>query len=748
MSRGVRLARLAVPLALLLSLPVLPFHPPDAAFRAIPAAASGAWTVYHHDDGHTGYDPTLPPLSSVTTGWVSGTMDAQVYAEPLIYNGIVYAATLNNTVYAFRQSDGVQLWSSHLGAPTTIGWLCGNVAPMGILGTPVIDATAGRIYAAALLSDHIYHVFGLDLATGATVLQTLIPGTIGTGFNWTIEQERGALALHNGYVYVPFGGRAGDCGSYHGWVVGVPTNGSTTLAVYETPDIGIGIWTAGGVVVDDATGNVFAATGNGTGSGCNTVNQNDAVVRLSPTLALQDYFMPNDWQNNWCANDQDLGSASPLLISSGLLFQSGKWGGGFLMNPNSLGHVNGQLFPSPTNYTQAEVCFGNHSDATFGSFAYAAPFIYVECEGNGLVALNVNTGTPSFTPCGATCGAPNWSAGGGTYGPPIVAGGAVWVASNGGGLTAFNAATGAQVFQSAAFSMNRFSTPAEAGGQVFVASKTVIRTFNMQFNFTLTPLGGILTTGPGSSSWGASRADVFVGGTDLGAWQQTWNGTSWQSWQPLGGVITADPSAAAWGPNRIDLFVRGTDRALYHKWWDGTRWSGWERLGGILTAGPGAATQGSGLLDIVVRGTDNGLWHKWFDGAGWHQWEALGGVLTTDPDAVSPTPGRLDVVVRGTDNGLWHRYMDGSGWHPWEALGGVLTSAPTISSCAAGTLDAWVLGTDGGLWRKTFSGGVWGPWQSEGGQWTSSPAATCRPGTTTIDVYIRGTDHTLWQLGF
>ena len=178
------------------------------------------------------------------------------------------------------------------------------------------------------------------------------------------------------------------------------------------------------------------------------------------------------------------------------------------MNPNSLGHVNGQLFPSPTNYTQAEVCFGNHSDATFGSFAYAAPFIYVECEGNGLVALNVNTGTPAFTPCGATCGAPNWSAGGGTYGPPIVAGGAVWVARDGGGLTAFNATTGAQVFQSAAFNMNRFSTPAEAGGQVFVASKTVIRTFNMQFNFTLTPLGGILTTGPGRHRWGGVAADL------------------------------------------------------------------------------------------------------------------------------------------------------------------------------------------------------------------------------------------------
>src|SRR5207245_1561299 len=165
------------------------------------------------------------------------------------------------------------------------------------------------------------------------------------------------LALHNGCIYVLVGGRLGDCGAYHGYVVGVPTSGSTAIAVYQTPNTGMGIWGAGGPVVDDATGNVFATTGNGS---CNSgVNQNDAVVRLNPTtLALQDYFMPQDWQAVWCSPDLDLGGAGPLLISPNLLFQAGKAGGGFLMNPNTLGHVNGQLFPSPTNYTQADVCLG------------------------------------------------------------------------------------------------------------------------------------------------------------------------------------------------------------------------------------------------------------------------------------------------------------------------------------------------------------------------------------------------------
>jgi hypothetical protein len=373
------------------------------------------------------------------------------------------------------------VWSKNVGVPVPAGWLCGNVAPQGILGTPVIDAAGGRIYVATILvNDHLYRVFGLDLATGAIVMQTVIPATIGTGFDWTIQQERGALAVANGYVYVPFGGRAGDCGSYHGWVVGVPVSGSTTLNVYETPDTGSAVWAAGGVVVDDTTGNVFVATGNGIAAGCNSVNQNDAVVRLSPTLALQDYFMPQDWQANWCFNDQDLGSASPLLISPSLLFQAGKWGNGFLLNPNNLGQVDGQLFPTPkpAAYSGADVCLGNHADATFGSFAYASPFVYIECDGHGLVALKVDTGVPSFTTCGSVCGAPDWQAGGtDTFGPPIVAGGAVWVTGNS-GLFAFNATTGAQIFHSLTFGTNRFVTPAEAGGQVFVPSHLAIKSFS------------------------------------------------------------------------------------------------------------------------------------------------------------------------------------------------------------------------------------------------------------------------------
>ncbi len=220
---------------------------------------------------------------------------------------------------------------------------------------------------------------------------------------------------------------------------------------------------------------------------CAGSTYSDAIVRANPTLTSTTFFEPNDWQANWCGPDSDLRSASPLLISSNRMFTAGKHGGGFLLNPTNLGGVDGQLFPTPkpAGYSQAEVCLGNHSAATYGSFAYAAPFIYVECEGRGLVALNLNTSTPSFSPCNAACAAPDWHSGGSTtFGPPIVAAGAVWVASNGGGLYAYSASTGALIYHSAPFGTNRFVTPAEAGGQVFVPSNTVIKSFSFTLKFT------------------------------------------------------------------------------------------------------------------------------------------------------------------------------------------------------------------------------------------------------------------------
>lgn len=732
-----RNTRWLVLLALVIALCSLSPHEAVAPVRL--AASTGSWPVYHGNDAHTGYDSTLPPATGAITGWVSPTLDGDVYASPLVFGGVVYAATLNGTVYALSQSTGTVNWAKNVAAPQTGGWVCGNTTG-GILSTPVIDTSANRLYAVSEVagSTPTYHLFGLDLGNaGNVVLNTTIAIP---GFDWTIQQQRGAIAVRNGFVYVPFGGRAGDCGSYHGYVVGVPTNGSTSLAIWKTPNTGIGIWTAGGVVIDDVTGNVFATTGNGS---CSTVDFNDAVVRFTSGVVFQDYFMPFDWQS-MCSADADLGGASGILISPNLMLQAGKSGSGYLLNPNNLGHVDGQLFPAPS--TQADVCHGNTSDATFGSFAYAAPYVYLECDGHGLVALNVNTGAPSFTPCTSTsCTSPDWAAGGtATFGPPIVAGGVVWAATSGGGLYGFDAASGLQVFHSAGFNINRFVTPAEAGGQIFVPAQTVIRSFDMTF-LNWTSLGGILVSGPDASSWSTSRIDVFGEGQDQALWQKTWNGTTWSSWSSLGGAVTADPGAVSWSANRIDVFVRGVDGALWHRAWDGTMWWPWEGLGGQLAGGPDVASWGANRLDVFVTGSDHALWHRAWDGTMWWPWESLGGYLTSSPSAVSWASGRIDIFGRGSDSQLWHNAWTGSSWYGWQPLGGVLTSAPDAASCASGRLDVLVLGNDSALWRRSWNGSSWSSWsQVDPTSWTADPSTVCSPGSSSLNLVERSSDRSLW----
>ena len=259
-------------------------------------------------------------------------------------------------------------------------------------------------------------------------------------------------------------------------------------------------------------------------------------------------------------------------------------------------------------------------------------------------------------------------------------------------------------------------------------------------------LGGYLSSSPAVSSWGASRVDAFVRGSDNALWHRSWNGSAWGGWESLGGVVTSDPSAVSWGPNRIDIFVRGTDKAIWHRSSDGTAWSAWDSVGGVATSAPAAATWGANRLDIVVRGTDGTLYHRAWNGTSWGVWDSAGGAASSGPALVSWGPGRLDLFVRGTDNALWHRAGDGAGsWSAWESQGGILASGPAAASCAAGHLDVYLVGSDGSLFDRPFNGTAWLPWSPMRGLWTSNPAAACVTGSGVVSVLERGPEGGLWQ---
>src|SRR5438270_5372820 len=95
--------------------------------------------------------------------------------------------------------------------------------------TPVIDPTSHVVYAVGRLQPDHHELFALDLAGGAVRFRR---GLDPPGADPAALQQRGALALANGRVYVPFGGSFGDCGQYRGAVVASSLDGGGDLLVY------------------------------------------------------------------------------------------------------------------------------------------------------------------------------------------------------------------------------------------------------------------------------------------------------------------------------------------------------------------------------------------------------------------------------------------------------------------------------------------------------------------------------------
>jgi outer membrane protein assembly factor BamB len=369
-----------------------------------------------------------------------------VYAEPLVVGGSVIVATENDTVYALDAASGRQLWHNHLGTPVKGGLPCGNIEPSGITGTPVVDAARGTVYAVAFERGPQHVLFALDLATGKVRWHRAIDAP---GADPHTHQQRAALVLSGGRVYVAYGGLYGDCGQYHGRVVSAPASAAGGQLVVYTVPTGRegGIWAPQGPSVD-AAGNLYVTTGNGDSR---SFDWGNAVIRLSPLLHATAYFAPRD-SGKLNGADADLGSAGPLLLPGARLFQIGKSGTAYLLDANALGGIGGPV-------ASVKLC-----SAVFGGMAYANGVVYVPCT-DGLEAVSV--GLASLTP--------RWTQSAVTQ-PPILAGKGLW-AVGGGTLYQLAPGTGKVRFSAPIGGTAHFATPAAAGGRVFVAAGSRVLAF-------------------------------------------------------------------------------------------------------------------------------------------------------------------------------------------------------------------------------------------------------------------------------
>jgi outer membrane protein assembly factor BamB len=426
-------------------------------------AADDDWPTYHHSADRTGAAAAGGSFGNVQSSWSTGALDGAVYAEPLYVGGRVLVATESNTIYGFDAASGATVWQTHVADPVRSDALpCGNIRPtVGITGTPVVDPSTGTLYAAAMVGRDRYELFALEVATGVVVFHRPLDQA---GLDAPSAGQRGALGLEQGRVYVPFGGRFGDCGSYHGQVVGASASDpNEPLLTYTTPARRAGMWAPGGVAIA-GDGTLYVATGNGDASG--PEGRTEAVVALSPALDEVSAWQPTDWQA-LDRSDTDVGSVPPALLEDlGLAFQSGKNGTGYLLTLGALGGVGGEVAAG----TVPAGCGG-----VFGATAYASPLLYVPC-GSRVIALQMGGAPPTFT---LAWRGPD-ETGQPAVGSPIVVAGAVWDVDLEGRLFALDAATGAQRYQTNIPGQpGHFATLSFGGGQIYTATSSGVAAFRL-----------------------------------------------------------------------------------------------------------------------------------------------------------------------------------------------------------------------------------------------------------------------------
>ncbi len=422
-------------------------EPPD---RTAPAPTGSTvagldWPTYHGTPDRAGRSAQTPTLHRLSSAWARH-LDGKVYASPVVGGGRLFVATENNTMYAIDPRTGQITWHQQVASPVPLSVLpCGNIDPLGITGTPVYDAATRRVYAVAetRADGRVKHdLVGFDAGTGRVVLrrsadppsQDPVP-----------MQQRAALSLIAGVVYVAYGGLDGDCGDYHGHVVGVPTDRDRAPTFYRVPVTREGgIWAASGPAVRK-DGSLLVAVGNGEST---TYDDSDSVLALSlPALKRTTLFAPSRWRKDNAA-DADLGSMGPAVLADGRTVIAGKNGEIYLLAAGDLGGIGGQV-------ALIMDCRG------FGGAAVDGNVVFLPCT-SGILQVRVGPGNRLSTGWHATQAS----------GSPVVGGGAVLaVNSDDGDLYALDAGSGRVRARLHVGALTRFATPALWGDYVFVGTK-------------------------------------------------------------------------------------------------------------------------------------------------------------------------------------------------------------------------------------------------------------------------------------
>jgi len=305
-----------------------------AAAHKTVAGSTVDWTRFGWDARRSNDDPHATGITAANVGslvrqqiHLPGTVDSSpIYLHGVSIGGATHDAFFLTTTYgitlAIDAGTGSVLWKW-----TPPGYSHWAGSPQITTATPVADPSRKWIYA----SSPDGQIQKLTVANGHVVWRRAITKLP------VREKIASSLNFVSGHVIATTGGYIGDEPPYQGHVVLIAAGNGRLLHVWNSLCSNVhhllvpskcfasdsAIWGRAGAVVVPGSGKLLVATGNAPWNG--HTNWGDSTLVLTSKARLAGNYTPANTQLLNQA-DLDLGSTSPVYLTSKLIAQGGKDG--------------------------------------------------------------------------------------------------------------------------------------------------------------------------------------------------------------------------------------------------------------------------------------------------------------------------------------------------------------------------------------------------------------------------------------
>jgi outer membrane protein assembly factor BamB len=436
-----------------------------AAAPKLPAPNDTSWIAFGHDDQITkqvvSASITNATVANLKQKW-SFPLGGRIVAQPLYYNGVVYAASEAGDIVAVNAQTGKLIWRKTTPVVTTTA--CG---PWGISSTPVIDTNRNRIYVVGANGQ----LNAFDLTTGGE--QPNFPVSVVRSS--AMEYVWGGLRLFGNSVLIGVSSHCDEPNATGGYATGrlvainvVDNPGGQTAQFQPVPGAGHlgGIWGYGGAAVAPGGQAIYDGIGNaiGTDPGCKCQHDDwgygDSMVELSPSLTVigsSDPAIPKSGDDDW-------GAAPALFQPTGcqpLAVASNKDGVVYAFNQGAI--TAGPIWTLAVGDGVSPLLDGPAWSPIENMFYIAGARMPLDRNqpraGEGIIAVKVGAGCKFSVAWSATTGD-------GPQSPPIVVGNVVFTSGGNHDVVALDALTGKELWRDHT-SGSTLGSASEAAGTLF-----------------------------------------------------------------------------------------------------------------------------------------------------------------------------------------------------------------------------------------------------------------------------------------